>query len=167
MKLRTNVWLIFLLAFFIFQPARAQEQNNESAGKPFNPNFIIDDWELTDYESMSVGSIRRFLGGKSGILSSYRTKDVDGIERDASEIIWRAANSYRINPKFLIVLLQREQSLVENSNPSPRDLDWAAGYAVCDGCSTDDPAIQKFKGFAVQVDRAAWRQLYYLEHPAE
>lgn len=167
MKLRLNVWLILLLAFFIFQPARAQEQNNESAGKPFNPNFIIDDWELTDYESMSVDSIRRFLGGKSGILSSYRTKDIDGLERDTSEIIWRAANSYRINPKFLIILLQREQSLVENPNPSPRDLDWATGYAVCDGCNTDDQAIQKFKGFAVQVDRAAWRQRYYLDHPDE
>ena len=144
-----------------------EEQNNESSEKPFNPNFIIDDFELTDSDSMSVDSIRRFLGSKGGILSSYRTVDIDSVERGAAEIIWRAANSHRINPKFLIVLLQREQSLVENPNPSPRDLDWATGYAVCDSCSTDDPGIQKFKGFAIQVDRAAWRQRYYLEHPFE
>lgn len=167
MKLRTNVWLIFLLAFFIFQSANAQEPNTESAPKPFNPNFIIDDWELTDYASMSAEAIRRFLSAKNGILSSYRVIDIDGVERDAAEIIWRAANSHQINPKFLIVLLQREQSLIENPNPSPRDLEWATGYAVCDSCSTDDPGIQKFKGFATQVDRAAWRQRYYLEHPAE
>src|SRR3989338_8961763 len=168
--MKTGIYYL-LMCLFIFSAAlhgaQAQELNNHTQARPFNPNFIIDDYEFIDVSSMSVEAIRRFLNSKSGILKSYSVIDIDGVERDAAEIIGRAALNYSINPKFILALLQREQSLNEDSNPSPRDLDWATGYAVCDSCSTDDPAIQKFKGFAVQVDRAAWRQLYYLEHPAE
>ena len=160
-----------MMCLFIFSAAlhgaQAQELNNHTQARPFNPNFIIDDYEFIDVSSMSVEAIRRFLNSKSGILKSYSVIDIDGVERDAAEIIGRAALNYSINPKFILALLQREQSLIEDSNPSTRDLDWATGYAVCDSCSTDDPGIQKFKGFAIQVDRAAWRQRYYYEHPFE
>ena len=160
-----------LISIFLALPplASAQTSLNEDAKSsiPFNANYIIDDYTLLEYQSMSRESIKRFLGGQSGILSEYKTKDIDGVERSATEIIWRASQAHGINPKFLIVLLQKEQSLIENPNPSLRDLDWATGYAVCDSCRTDDPGIQKFRGFATQVDRAAWRQKYYIAHSDE
>lgn len=135
--------------------------------RPFDPNYILDDFELTQSDALSREAIARFLSAQTGTLGTYRTIDVDGVERSAADIIWRAAANHGISPQVLIVLLQKEQSLIEDSTPTQRQYDWATGYAVCDACSTDDPAIQKFKGFANQVDRAAARQRYYLEHPNE
>src|SRR3989338_3549719 len=150
-----------------YQITLAQTDPPADVARPFNPNFIIDDNELTDSQSMSVEAIQRFLTGAGGVLARYTTIDIDGSPRDAASIIWRAAQTYGINPKFILTLLQKEQSLVENRSPSLRDYDWATGYAICDSCSTDDPTLQQFKGFAIQVDRAAWRQRYYLSHPTE
>lgn len=133
----------------------------------FNPNFIIDDANLLDSRTMSEESIQRFLKAKGGVLWNYKAIDVDGGEKSAAAIIAGAANRNGINPQFLIVLLQKEQSLIENPNPSQIDFDWATGFAVCDSCSKDDPGLLPFRGFANQINRAAARQRYYLDHPYE
>ena len=113
---------------------------------------------------MSYSGLVVFLRSK-GTLADYRTPDTDGIPKTAPEIIWRVAQSYKINPKYLIALIQKEQSLVEDPNPSQKQFDWAAGYGVCDACSKDDPSIQDFKGFASQLEWAAkqHREKYLLQ----
>ena len=121
----------------------------------FNPNYLVSDNEMTDTLSMTLGDIERFL--TRGSLASLMTDDVNGIERSASEIIYLASLEFELSPKFLLVLLQREQSLVEDNSPTQDQLDWAMGYAVCDDCSKTDPRIQKFKGFGNQVYWAAER----------
>ena len=45
--------------------------------------------------------------------------------------------------------------MITDDAPAQKQLDWAAGYGVCDSCGLDDPKIQKFKGFGKQVDNAA------------
>ncbi|MDZ4229763.1 MAG: hypothetical protein U1C53_01365, partial [Candidatus Veblenbacteria bacterium] len=72
-------------------------------------------------------------------------------------VIYQSAQDFQISPKFLLALIQKEQSLVEDGTPLPSQYDWATGYAVCDSCSTDDPVLQKFKGFYNQVYNAAKR----------
>ena len=139
----------------------------QAAGRNFDPNYLIDDIEFVNSEGLSANAINRFLNLQTGRLATYATRDIDGLDRNASDIIWRAATLYQINPKVLIVMMQKEQSLVEDPDPSSEQLDWAMGFAVCDSCSKNDPAIQKFKGFAVQVDRAAARLRYYLDNPEE
>jgi len=119
----------------------------------FNPNYILSDSELHDSFSMDLNQIQHFLS--RGYLENYVTEDWQGNLKYASDIIWRAAQNNRINPKFLLVLLQKEQSLVEDNTPTDRQLDWATGYAVCDNCSKSDPAIQRWKGFGKQVNSAA------------
>jgi len=52
-----------------------------------------------------------------------------------------------------------------SNNPSQSRLDWATGYAVCDGCSKSDPAIQKYKGFGKQIDACAGANRFYIENP--
>jgi len=116
----------------------------------FNPNYLISDAELTDYVSMEMGDIQSFL--EKGYLADYKTEDIDGRTRYASEIIWRAAQRNGVNPKVILVMLQKEQSLVTNDNPSQDRLDWALGYGVCDNCSHDDSSIQRWKGFAKQIN---------------
>lgn len=121
----------------------------------FNPHYLVSDAEMLDVDSMNLRDIELFL--KRGGLSDFTTLDLDGIERTAAEILYNAAQASQISPKFLLVLLQREQSLVEDDFPSQRQLDWAMGYAVCDSCSKDDPRLAKFKGFAEQIHYAAMR----------
>ena len=53
------------------------------------------------------------------------------------------------------MLIQKEQSLVEDPDPTERQLDWAAGYGVCDICSTSDESIQRWRGFGKQINSAA------------
>jgi hypothetical protein len=131
----------------------------------FNPNFIISDFELENYTSMDLDDIRYFLSRHSGILKHYVTNNTStGELMTAAEIIYQAAQKYQINPKYLLTLLQKEQSLITNSHPTIKALGWATGYAVCDDCSMNDPYLQKYKGFYNQVMYAAQRNRFYLEN---
>ena len=154
----------------------------------FNPNFIISDEELRDASAMDITSIDRFLKTQGGYISNHQFKDAFGQYRSTAEIIYNAANNYEcdsieqyrslsvtdkarlcepalINPKALLVLLQKEQSLIDYKNPSQKRLDWATGYGVCDNCSKDDPAIQRFKGFGKQINSASLQFSDYMTNP--
>ncbi len=119
----------------------------------FDPDYIISDEEMTDPFALDLNGIQRYLD--RGFLGSYTTEDVDGKTRSAAEIIWRAAQNYQLSPKFILGMLQREQSLVDDDDPSEKQLNWAMGYAVCDVCTTSDSEIQHWAGFAKQVDSAS------------
>ena len=127
-----------------------------------NPHYLVSDSEMLDVYSMSLVDIERFL--IRGALDEYSGSDVNGAQRSAAEIIFNAAQEFDLSPRFLLVLLQREQSLVEDDSLTQDQLDWAMGYAVCDDCSKDDPRIAKFMGFGNQVYYAAQRiRKSYLE----
>ncbi len=130
----------------------------------FDPAYILDDSDIFGLSGMSLKRVQDLLASK-GTLGTYRTTDIDGKDYLASEIIWRVATSYKINPKYLVALLQKEQSLVEHPAPTQKQFDWATGYGVCDSCSKDDPSIQGFKGFANQIEWAAkqHREKYLLQ----
>lgn len=130
----------------------------------FDPNFIISDPELQDYKSWDKNDIQNFLNQKGSYLRNAVFEDANGFVKPASDIIYEASQIYQINPKFLIVTLQKEQSLVTDDSPSQRQLDWAAGYAVCDGCYLADPKVQKYKGFGKQVDGAAGIMRWYYDN---
>lgn len=157
-----------LLAFFVaVLPAQAAD---------FNPNFVIADQDLIAKDAMNQASIQSFLETKQSGLATMAFIS-DGKDRDgnqlpqqnvlASQAIYDIAQRWAISPKFLLVLIQKEQSLVTTPSPSQRQLDWATGYAVCDNCSTSDPAIQRWRGFYKQVNSAAAQFDYYLDHPSE
>jgi len=113
---------------------------------------------------MNRADIRAFLSERNSFLTKYKAKDVHGVTRTAPDIISRAAQEHRINPKYLLVKLQKEQSLIDDKSPSQKQLDWATGYSVCDACKTTDPRIQKNKGFGKQVDSAAGIIRWYYEN---
>jgi len=130
----------------------------------FNPNYLISDDELQDASSMTRADIDLFLDQKGSYLRNYKAEDKDGKKRTASDIIYRTSQEYQINPKYLLVKLQKEQSLITDTDPSNKQLDWATGYGVCDSCSMDDPRIQKYKGFGNQVDHAAGIMRWYYDN---
>ncbi len=119
----------------------------------FDPNYILSDAELTDRNAMDLNQIQSFL--ERGSLAEYQAPDWEGRTRYAADIIWRAAQQHFINPRFLLVLLQKEQSLVEDPDPTQKQLDWATGYAVCDSCSMNDGSISRWQGFGKQINSAA------------
>lgn len=147
------VVLAMLLAQPFFSlPALAQAE--------FDQNYILSDDDLLDYNSLNLAQIQAFLLAKGSTLASYKDP-ITSLRAD--QIIYSTAQDFQISPKFLLALLQKEQSLIEDPSPSNSSYDWATGYAVCDGCDVNDPVIQKFKGFYNQVYNAAKRiRLYYL-----
>lgn len=171
--------IVFLGVFCFFKTTNAAT---------FDPNFIISDEEMTDASSLDINDIQAFLAGKGSYLARYTTTDAYGISKTAAEIIYNAANNYdcetndmysslsesqktalcepaTINPKLLLVLLQKEQSLIEDGSPSQKQLDWATGYGICDSCSMNDPALQRYRGFGKQVNSAALQFFDYLQNP--
>lgn len=131
----------------------------------FNPNYVLSDEDLTNYRSMDLEDIQKFLERKGSYLATYVTEDTDGIMKNAAEIIYRVATTWQISPRFLLALIQKEQSLVEDPSPTQKQLDWAAGYAVCDSCTTQDEQIQRWRGFAKQIRSAAmqYREGYLVD----
>lgn len=130
----------------------------------FNPNFLISDEELQNANSMTREDIQGFLDSHGGYIATYQAPDTDGTVRTVADMIARTAATYRINPKYLLVKLQKEQSLVTDPNPTQKELDWATGYGICDACSMDDPALQKHKGIGTQIDSAAGIMRWYFDH---
>ncbi len=153
--------LVSLYLFLPFIPVIAAENS------AFDPNFIISDEEMQDANSMTRGDIQTFLKEKGGFIATLKTLDASGKRRKTSEIIYRAAKEYTINPKYILVKLQKEQSLITDPDPTQKQLDWATGYGVCDSCKTDDEKIQKYKGFGTQVDNAAGIMRWYYDHVTE
>jgi len=133
------------------------------AAANFVPNYIISDEELVNYQSMTQEEIYSFLTAQNGALKEYWTKDIDGMIKHAAEIIYGASQRYQINPQVLITLLQKEQTLITRPVKKNTQYEWATGFA----CYDYTKPVSKFKGFAMQVDRAAWRLRYFLEHPWE
>lgn len=116
-------------------------------GAAAHPGLIVPESVMTGAGVMTRAEVQRFLDRQGA-----------GIARtNAADIIVRAAASERISPSLLLVLLQREQSLVTDPTPTIRQMDWAMGYGVCDACRTDDPRLEKFRGFETQVRLAAKR----------
>jgi hypothetical protein len=147
------ICIIFIISQTLPLPALAN----------FDPNYVISDKELTDYDSMHMGQIQSFLESKNSYLATY----VDPIIRiTAAQAIYDAARLHQINPKYILVLLQKEQSLVENGVAiTPGRLDWATGYGICDSCKKTDAKVQKYKGFTNQVDWGAGGTRYYFDNP--
>jgi len=130
----------------------------------FDQNYIISDTELTDFTSLTLVDVQNFLNAKDGSLANKSFNNYKGEIKTAVQIIFDASQDYLISPKFIITILQKEQSLIENQNPSQHNYDWATGYGLCDGCNASDPDLAIFKGFGKQVDYLSKIMRKYLEN---
>lgn len=153
----TRASVIFLLSgLFLPYPSLLLA----AADSPFNPNFLISDEEMQQWESMTRADIQAFLSDRGGYIASLDTEDHEGKVRPTSDIVYRSAKEYKINPKYLLVKLQKEQSLVTDPDPTQRQLDFATGYA----CPDSAPCSEKYRGFGKQVDAAAGIMRWYYDN---
>jgi hypothetical protein len=163
------------------------------SGSDFNPGRIIDDSVFFNKDTMSVNDIQNFLYSKSGpcdtnrpttnsnyqppwtCLYQYRentTTKVNNIGAPntnpagsitAAQIIYDAAQTYNINPRALIVLIQKESSLITDNWPWSNQYRSATGY----GCPDGAPCDSQYYGFYNQVTKAAFQFRRYATYPNE
>ena len=153
-------------------------------GSGFDPGFIISDELFFNSSTMDEQQVQAFLeakmpgctapAGNPGCLRNYRTDSNDrpanqyctSYPREtgqlASHIIWGVARACNINPQVLLVLLEKEQGLLSNDDPSPTRYRIATGY----GCPDTAACDTAFYGFFNQVYSAA-RQFNRYADPAQ
>lgn len=146
----------------------------------FNPGFIISDYNFFNPHAMTESDIQTFLDERACVprdnspcLSEYRETTISqpahgaghcaaypGARAEpASRIIARVAEACTISPRVLLVLLQKEQSLL--TRPSASGYLRATGY----GCPDTADCNTKYFGFFNQVYKAAWQFRQYTQEP--
>ncbi len=111
----------------------------------FDPEYVITNDNMRAYNSMSEKQIQAFLETQSGPLASLVTTDYAGTKRKASSIIWRACQEWKISPKVMLTMLQKEQSLLTRTSLEKNTLSRAIG-AGCPNKTTN-----RYPGFGKQM----------------
>lgn len=163
---------ILLVTFFVSIFSYTQK----TSAFDFNQNYLISDGIFINKDDMSEDEIQSFLEQKGSFLKDYHEGG-----RSAASIIYDAAHGHgeasgpppngcwygicintstgTVNPKVLLVTLQKEQSLITKTEYSQYALDWAMGY----GCFESGNWNEKYKGFTNQVEWGAWQLRYNYE----
>jgi hypothetical protein len=150
-----RLFAAFLMAAILLPsvPARAAEG--------FDANFILSDSDLTDTR-IPDDFAQKFLESRGSGIAKRKFKDLDGItEKSPGDIITYYGKTFGVNPKFLLALIQKEQSLVYDKDPSDCQINWATGYNRPDGSGCHDG--RNYGGFTQQIVGAAAFVHYFYE----
>ena len=174
-----------LVAFGLSAMPGVSSPANALSGSQFDPGLIITDTVFYDFTTMTVDQIQNFLNsqvpnckanyGETPCLKDYHSDTPaktgeDGkctalpakTNQTSAMIIHDIAVACHINPRVLLVTLQKEQGLVQATNPTPYMYRAALGY----GCPDSDPAIcgKVWSGLFNQLYKAAG-QLHWYGNP--
>lgn len=130
----------------------------------FDPELVISNDNMRAANSMSVSDIQAFLETQPGPLAALVTSDYDKIittssktpnvnltpdqgeaPKPASQIIWEACQAWQINPKVMLTMLQKEQSLLTRTTLAQNTMSRAIG-AGCPNTTTNH-----YPGFGNQM----------------
>ena len=146
----------------------------------FDPGFIISDYNFFNPDALTAVQIQDFLEERScrpsddvPCLWEYRETTTSqpakgdghclpyvGAENEtAARIIAKIAAACTISPEVLLVLLQKEQSLL--TRPTASGYLRATGY----GCPDTADCDAQYFGFFNQVYNAAWQFRQYTQEP--
>jgi hypothetical protein len=106
---------------------------------------------------------QNFLVNHHSGIADRTFPDLDGKPKKPGELIAYYSQTYGVSQKYLLALIQKEQSLVTDPNPNRCQVDWAAGYGRPDGSGCDDPHWQAHRGFANQIVSAAEYVQYFYQ----
>lgn len=158
----------------------------------FDPGLIISDSVFYDWGTMDAGEIQKFLRARVPectnnrgqiCLAEYKEDVIGSVairsklhsyslaicsevpaakSRTAAQIISSVATACKINPRVLLVTLQKEQGLISSKNPTTYMYKAAMGYGCPDSapeiCGQDSNASSKLFW---QLYRAAWQLRWY------
>ncbi|WGD36765.1 hypothetical protein [Lysinibacter sp. HNR] len=147
----------------------------------FNPEEIISDAKFFDSETMTAAQIQEFLNSQvvscetdSYCLRNYHQQTdslaagpycgkYSGSKREsAANIIYKVSRACGINPQVILVMLQKEQGLITNHNPTERNIRVAMGYS----CPDSAPCNEQYYGFLNQVYQGAQAFNRYAANPS-
>ncbi len=129
------------------QAAQAAEiANVPGVPSNFQADTLVSDATFLDASSMSAAQVQAFLNAQAGPLKSYSGPDHSGATRTAAQMIADAAVAWHINPKVILVTLEKEQSLLSSSGTGQTALDWAMGCG-----KTDSGTLYQYQGFGNQI----------------
>lgn len=146
----------------------------------FDPGNIISDSVFYDFGTMTVTDIQRFLNGKlptcndndggpkcirdfvsdtpAMVGESGRCESLPAQQNQtAAQIIFTVANACKINPRVLLVTLQKEQGLIQGGNPTKRMYDFAMGM----NCPDTADCAKSSAGFFYQMYKGAGQLQWY------
>jgi len=172
-----------LLAGFGSSAAQAAPQHAITANDsptPFDPGLIVSDYNFFNPDAMDEAEIQGFLEDRACVRTDaspcaweYRETTTDqpaqqtghctgyvgAGQETASRIIAKVAAACTVSPRVLLVLLQKEQSLL--TRPTESGYLRATGYACPDTADCD----AEYFGFFNQVYNAAWQFRQYTQEP--
>lgn len=142
----------------------------------FDPNNLITDGEFVDVNNMSVDEIQRFLSKQGSYLKDYSEdgKTAAQIIADSARGVFRSQNlidfvptasikldssTGTVNPKVILVTLQKEQSLISKTTKDDNALRKAMGY----GCPDSGSCSSEYAGFTKQVEWGSWQLRFNYE----
>ena len=165
-------FMVFALSFLIFKNLKKSSALSVS---DFRAGNIISDYTMSNTSTMNENQIQEFLTKKnpcgdtniwranqySGykyhiengkfVCLSQETFEYNGTKQTAAQVIYEAARDYRINPQVLLVLIEKEQSLISDTWPNSIQYRSATGF----GCPDTAECDSKYYGFRNQVRNAA------------
>ncbi len=183
MKLRLSVSVLaaMTLVASMFAAFPQMEAAQAADGSSFNAGNIVSDAVFFDGEAMSAPAVQNFLmarvptcrsgytclkdftqatpsmGSSAGMCSAYAGSSGER----AADIIAKVGAACGISQKVLLVLLEKEQSLVSDTWPTSSQYRSATGFS-CPDTAACDPA---FSGFFYQVYYAAKQFKRYANTP--
>lgn len=158
--------LITCIMFFPISKLEAADRTAEFLNGQIYNN-LISDADFIDTDSMTEQQIQDFLAANNSYLKDYKENC-----KTASRIIFEAANGLydaavgdwhhisinaqtgTVSPKVILVMLQKEQSLISTPTYNEYGIRYAMGYGCPDatGCTT-----ATHLGFSEQVGWGAWQ----------
>lgn len=158
---------------------RMSAPSSRAKPPPFDAGDIISDDSFYNADAMTQDGIQQWLlampctpQDQSPCLAFFQQDTATRPEnrncaeyrgrRDetAAAIVFKVAQACGVNPRVLLVLVQKEQSLI--TRPSAYGYERATGYA----CPDTAPCDQKYYGFFNQLYSAAWQFREY-SNPAD
>jgi len=147
----------------------------------FDRGYLISDYAFYNRQAMSEAEIQAFLEQRingecengrcltilrQSSVSRAATERCDayagGTNERISRIIYKVQVACGVSAKVMLVTLQKEQSLVTNTAPSERAVNYALGY----GCPDTSPCQPASAGIAVQLYNAAAQFQRYRLNPS-
>ena len=177
-----SITLVSALVMSGFSALLLANQSDAASASQWKSGYIISDAQFYDIASMSVDSIQAFLNSKGSscipgtapCIKDYR-QDTPTVPADAycktyqgqtgqsaASIIWNVGQACGINPKVLIVTLQKENTLITRTQPTTASYQTAMGY----GCPDNAACDTAYFGFFNQVYKAARQFKIYAANPA-
>ena len=163
-------------------PPQTTQVYSESQTRSFRADFIVSDANFFDSDAMTTQQVQTLLNDKGSNCStgvdvpclknfSQRTssKPADAMcsaytgaaNESAASIFTRVGAACGINPLVLVVLVQKERSLVTTTKPTANDYNKATGF----NCPDTAPCDPGSAGFFTQVYSAARQFKRYANPP--